>query len=82
MSRRFKGRHGKVRANPTARPAEPVELTDENSYVDVTQPDRRIPKELNGRAFAKASSAVDQERLDARKKAQAKASANLNGDQG
>ncbi|MGH7168698.1 MAG: hypothetical protein ACRELG_00275 [Gemmataceae bacterium] len=56
MSRRFKGRHGKVQANPKARPAPPVTLDDSNSFVDPTQPDCRKPKVLNSRAFVRAES--------------------------
>lgn len=82
MSRRFKNRHAKVRANPHAKPAEPVELDDSNSYVDVLQPDRRIPRELNGRAYVKATTAIDRERDEARKAAIAKASQQSNGDDG
>lgn len=80
MSRRFKNRHAKVRANPHAKPAEPVVLDDSNSYVDVLQPDRRIPKELNGRALVKASTTVDRERDEARAAAIAQASQQSNGD--
>lgn len=54
MSRRFKGRHGKVQADPKARPAKPVILDDSNSFRDPTQPDCRKPKVLNVRAFVRA----------------------------
>jgi hypothetical protein len=56
MSRRFKGRHAKVQADPKAKPTPPVVLDDSNSYVDPTQSDRRIPNELNTRHYAKAES--------------------------
>lgn len=52
MSRRFKNRHAKVQADPTAEQRDPVELDDENSTVD---PDgRRFANALNQRAFVKA----------------------------
>lgn len=54
MSRRFKGRHARVQADPHALPAPPVVLDDSNSYVDVTQPDTRRPLTLVGRRFATA----------------------------
>jgi hypothetical protein len=56
MSRRFKGRHGKVKAQPNAKPEPPVELTDENSHVDQFYPDIRYPNQLNARAFVRATS--------------------------
>ena len=62
MSRRFKGRHGKVRARPYARPVEPVKLDDENSFLDPAQPDCRKPKVLNARAFVSASQATKVEK--------------------
>lgn len=56
MSRRFKGRHGKVIAQPKARPEKPVALDDSNSFVDPMQPDCRKPKVLNSRAYVRAES--------------------------
>lgn len=69
MSRRFKNRHRKVQADPNARaPAsldhQPVELDDSNSYVDPLQPDRRIPNELNTRAYVKAGEDELEEETD------------------
>jgi hypothetical protein len=80
MSRRFKNRHAKVKADPHAKPAAPVVLDDENSFVDPTQPDRRIPNALNTRAYVRASSSVDAERAKARAAAISKASKQSNGD--
>jgi hypothetical protein len=57
MSRRFKGRHGKVEAQPDAKPAAPVELTDENSTRDTYYPDLRYANQLNTRAWVRATSA-------------------------
>jgi hypothetical protein len=58
MSRRFRNRHAKVVADPAALPVPPVALNDSNSYVDVLQPDRRIPLTLNSRAFVVAESSL------------------------
>ncbi len=60
MSRRFKSRHAKVVAKPDAEPVPPVVLDDSNSTVDVLQPDRRIPNELNTRFVAKATAGSDE----------------------
>lgn len=54
MSRRFSNRHAKVVADPAALPVAAVVLDDSNSYVDVTQPDRRVQLTLNSRAFVQA----------------------------
>jgi hypothetical protein len=62
MSRRFKNRHAKVQADPSAEPAAPVVLDDSNSTVDPLQPDRRIPKVLNGRFLARAECLVAADR--------------------
>lgn len=56
MSRRFKSRHGKVKADPKAEPARPVELGHENSYANPLQPDCRLPIP-RGRVFVRAESA-------------------------
>jgi hypothetical protein len=58
MSRRFKGRHFKVKADPKARPAAPVVLDDSNSFKPFAQPDMRHPKQLQGRAYVVAGSST------------------------
>lgn len=58
MSRRFKGRHAKVVADPAAEPVEPAPLDDSNSFVDPLQPDRRIPDDLNTRDYREAESTI------------------------
>lgn len=56
MSRRFKGRHFKVKADPDAKPVTPVKLDDSNSHRPFGQPDMRHPNELKGRAYMVAGS--------------------------
>lgn len=55
MSRRFKGRHAKVQADPAAKPSPPVVLDDSNSIVDPYG--TRTAKVLNHRHYARAESA-------------------------
>lgn len=68
MSRRFKSRHGKVRAQPHARPRTAAPLDDSNSFEDPGQPDCRKPKVLNARAFVRAEAAEAAEREAQRRK--------------
>jgi hypothetical protein len=70
MSRRFKGRHAKVQADPKAKPAPAVELTDENSERDPFFPDIRYLNEehRNKRHYARAS-VLDEAAAAERKKA-------------
>lgn len=63
MSRRFKGRHAKVQADPAALPGPPRVLDDSNSDRDPLQPDRRIAREKNVRHFARATAAADQAKV-------------------
>lgn len=77
MSRRMKGRHAKVKADPKARPEKPVVLDDSNSFRDPAQPDCRKPKVLNARTVVKAQIVVQLEAEAARKKAEADAAARL-----
>lgn len=56
MSRRFKGRHWKVQANPNAKPVPPIVLDDSNG---VRQPmGYHLAKRLNSRAFVVAGSST------------------------
>lgn len=58
MSRRFRSRHEKVEADPTAKaPKQPFEvkpLAKKDSWVDPTQPDMVYAKELNQRVVVQA----------------------------
>lgn len=56
MSRRFKGRHGKVKAQPDAKPQAPIELNDTNSTLDPWS-GIRTANQLNARAWVRATSA-------------------------
>jgi hypothetical protein len=77
MSRRMKGRHAKVKADPKALPAKPVALDDSNSFRDPAQPDCRKPLRLNGRTVVEAESVIALKREAARKKAEAEAAERL-----
>lgn len=54
---RYPNIFGQVKAAPDAEAAPPAPLDDSNSFIDPTQPDRRIPNALNTRHFAVAESA-------------------------
>ena len=58
MSRRFKGRHGKVEARPDAKPESPAVLDESNSTPDPFYPDIRYANQLNARAYVRATSAA------------------------
>lgn len=73
MSRRFRGRHARVKADPNAKPAAPVVLNESNSFRDPAQPDCRKPKVLNARRYV-AAGVVEEERQRG-KKAKAAAAA-------
>ena len=60
MSRRMKGRHHKVQAQPDAQPAEGLVLDDSNSDVDPFFPDLRVPHQLNTRVYVKAGTDDEQ----------------------
>lgn len=75
MSRRFKGRHAKVQANPKARPVKAPAFDDSNSFADPQQPDCRKPKQLNGRSFVTAGVVAELEADAAAKKAAAEKAA-------